>query len=219
MMVVQDYYSNLYSPKTTDPKDADKFPSGITNIPEPAGKMEMDAPLMVGELLSAVKSFRPGRTPGSDNLPAKLYVALGDLICLDLLELYRGMVVEDRMPPLSRKGLITILYKRKRERWNLKNWCPISFLNVDYKILAKVLANRLKGIIGWIIHLYQTCGIPGRRITDNLAIIRDTVEYFKAHRVFAALVSLDQEKAFDHVSHLFMGRVLCRFGLGKCSVQ
>lgn len=215
MKVVVDYYSSLYSPKPTDTDMADKFLSGIANTLDPAGKVKMDAPLTVEELLSAAKSFRPGKTPGSDGLPAELYVALGDLICPDLLELYLEMVVEGRMPLSLREGMITILYKRKGERRDLKNWRPISLLNVDYKILAKVLAIRLKAVIGGFIHPDQTCGIPGRRIADNLALIRDTVEYVRGRRSRGALVSLDQEKAFDRVSHVFMGRVLRRFGLGE----
>ncbi|CAJ0966526.1 unnamed protein product [Ranitomeya imitator] len=214
MRVISDFYSDLYSHKTTNPDAADKFLSGITNHLDPAGAATMDKPLTVGELLAAAKSFRTGRTPGSDGLPAELYVTLGDLICRDLLELYEEMVVEGRMPPSLREGMVMILYKRKGERCDLKNWRPITLLNVDYKILAKTMATRLKTVIGRIIHPDQTCGVPGRRIADSLALVRDTVEYIKVRRAHAALVSLDQEKAFDRVSHGFMGRALQRLGLG-----
>ncbi|KAM4019393.1 LOW QUALITY PROTEIN: uncharacterized protein ACNLHF_000098 [Anomaloglossus baeobatrachus] len=84
MKVVSDFYSELYARKTTDPEAADKFLSGITNHLDPADAAAMDVPLTVDELLSAAKSFSSGRTPGSDGLPAELYVALGDLICPDL---------------------------------------------------------------------------------------------------------------------------------------
>ncbi|KAM9316586.1 LOW QUALITY PROTEIN: uncharacterized protein PAF06_007630 [Gastrophryne carolinensis] len=107
--------------------------------------------------------------------------------------------------------MITILYKHKGERNELKNWRPISLLNVDYKILAKVLANRLRSVIGQIVNLDQTYGIPGRRIADSLALVRDTVHYIQTHNMHGALVSLDQEKAFDRVSHGFMSKVLQLF--------
>lgn len=215
MQVVSDYYTNLYSPKETDTQAADRFLSGISNQIDPAGSSTVNTPLVLEELHSAAKSFRRGRTPGCDDLPVELYVALWDLVGPDLLELYEEMVVEGRMPPSLREGMITILYKRKGERSDLKNWRPISLLNVDYKILAKVLANRLKSVIGQIIHPDQTCGIPGRRIADSLALVRDTVQYIHGRHVHAALVSLDQEKAFDRVSHEFMCRALRRFGLGE----
>ncbi|XP_056412853.1 uncharacterized protein LOC130355950 [Hyla sarda] len=102
MGVISDFYSNLYAPKSSDPEASERFLSGITNVVDPAGAAAMDDPLTVGELLSAAKSFKPGRTPGSDCLPAELYVALGDLICPDLLEVYEEMVVGGRMPPSLR---------------------------------------------------------------------------------------------------------------------
>lgn len=83
-----------------------------------------------------------------------------------------------------------------------------------YKILAKVLSNRLKVVIGQIIHLDQTCGIPGCRITNSLALVRDTVQYLQGRLTHVALFSLDQEKTFDCVSHEFMGRALRKLGLG-----
>lgn len=95
--------------------------------------------------------------------------------------------------------MFTILCKRKVERQNL---------DIDYKILTKVLANQLKAVIEQIIHLDQTCSIPGHRIAD-------TVQYVKDCYLSIALVSLDQERAFDNVLYMFMGRVLQRFGLGE----
>ncbi|KAJ1151244.1 hypothetical protein NDU88_004028 [Pleurodeles waltl] len=103
--------------------------------------------------------------------------------------------------------MITILYKKKGEKEVLKNWRPIS-LNVDYKILAKTMSNRLKKVIQKIVHPDQTCGIAGRLIADSLALVRDTVEYVKRGKVQGALISLDQEKGFDCISHEFMDQTL-----------
>ncbi|KAM4011672.1 uncharacterized protein ACNLHF_005809, partial [Anomaloglossus baeobatrachus] len=139
MKVVSDFYSELYARKTTDPEAADKFLSGITNHLDPADAAAMDVPLTVDELLSAAKSFSSGRTPGSDGLPAELYVALGDLICPDLLGLYEEMVVEGRMPPSLREGMVTILYKPKvncgkSEAMLFGDWQPASSAPFPFSI-------------------------------------------------------------------------------------
>ncbi|KAJ1166940.1 hypothetical protein NDU88_007333 [Pleurodeles waltl] len=115
----------------------------------------------------------------------------------DLLELYEEMEQEGVMPHTLREGTIALLYKHKGERCDLKNWRPISLLNVDYKILAKTMVYRLKGAMGEIVHPDQTCGVPGRRVADSLALIRDTIQYIRDQNIHAALVCLDQEKAFD----------------------
>ncbi|KAJ1166924.1 hypothetical protein NDU88_007319 [Pleurodeles waltl] len=69
--------------------------------------------------------------------------------------------------------------------------------------------------MGEIVHSDQTCGVPGCRVADSLARIGDMIQYIKDRNIRAALVCLDQEKAFDHVSHEFMERVLQGFGLGE----
>ncbi|KAJ1080742.1 hypothetical protein NDU88_000936 [Pleurodeles waltl] len=107
--------------------------------------------------------------------------------------------------------MITLLYKHKGERCDLKNWRPISLLNVDYKILAKTMVNRLKGAMGELVHPDQTCGVPGRRIADSLALIRDTIQYITDRNIHVAMVCLDQEKAFDRVSHEFMEKLLAEY--------
>ena len=77
----------------------------------------------------------------------------------------------------QRQGLITLICKNKDAPQYLTNWRPISLLNVDYKIISKVLTNRLKLVIGKVISIDQTCAIPGRSIQDNLHLIRNIIDY------------------------------------------
>ncbi|KAJ1166946.1 hypothetical protein NDU88_007339 [Pleurodeles waltl] len=108
--------------------------------------------LTLEELHIAVKSFKSGKTLDSDGLPIEFYTSLWDLVGPDLLELYEEMEQEGVMPHTLREGMIAPLYKHKGERCDLKNWRPISLLNVDYKILVKTMVNRLKGTMGEIVH-------------------------------------------------------------------
>ena len=86
------------------------------------------------------------------------------------------------------KGSVTrLIFKKHSDRKSLKNWRPISLLNVDYKIISKVITSRLANVIEFIVHSDQTCSVPGRSIFSNITLLRDI------------LVSLDQEKAFDRV--------------------
>ena len=89
-----------------------------------------------------------------------------------------------------------------------------SLLNKDYKICPKVLVNRLKKVLSVILSEDQTCGVPVRGTYENLFLLRDTIDYIDHKQLSAALISLDQEKAFDHVNHGFLQRVLIRFNFG-----
>ena len=111
----------------------------------------------------------------------------------------------------QRRGILHLLYK-KDDPLSLKNWRPISLLNLDYKIATKALYNRLRKVLPQILSEDQTCGMPGRSIFENL-LLRDTIDYAKLKQLSAAVISLDQEKAFDRVNHAFLKHVLERYFL------
>ena len=84
---------------------------------------------------------------------------------------------------------------------------PITLLNTELKIFARVLANRLQLVIIDLIGPEQTFAVKGRSIQDNLHLIREVLEGIK-DGIEAALISLDQSKAFDRVDHRFLATVL-----------
>jgi len=65
-----------------------------------------------------------------------------------------------------------------------------------------------------ILNEDQTCGVPGRNIFENLFLLRDTIDYARLKHLPAAVIGLDQEKAFDRVNHSFLQRVLAKFNFG-----
>ncbi|CAB4034137.1 Hypothetical predicted protein [Paramuricea clavata] len=85
---------------------------------------------------------------------------------------------------------------------------------VDYKIATRAISGRLLGVIGSVVGSDQTCGVPGRTILENLTLIRDLIEYADRADMPLALLSLDQEKAFDRVDWAFLQRILSKFGFG-----
>ena len=108
-------------------------------------------------------------------------------------------------------GLIALLYK-KGDRTNFKNWWPISLLNIDYKILAKIFSKRLSKVLATIVDSDQTCAVPGRTILTNGLLIRDLIDSCNERGFPAALVCLNQLKAFDRVSWDFLFKTLIHFG-------
>ena len=83
-------------------------------------------------------------------------------------------------------------------------------LCVDYKIGTKALATRLQKVLSSVLHEDQTCGAPERSIFSNLNLVRDLIEYYNSKNLPLAIISLDQEKAFDRVNWNFLDRVLFR---------
>ena len=92
---------------------------------------------------------------------------------------------------------------KKGDVKSLKNWRPISLLNVDYKICSKALSLRLAKVLQFIVSSDQTCSVPGRKISSNLHVLRDILDYIDRTNEPGILLSLDQEKAFDRVNRVF----------------
>lgn len=118
-----------------------------------------------------------------------------------------------KLSTTQRTGVIRLLYKQGN-RADLSNWWPISLLNTDYKIMAKALGNRLKQVLPDIIHDTQSCSILDRSISDNLLVVRDTIHLCEKTNIPAAVISLDQTKAFEWVNRENVFAVLERFGFG-----
>ena len=112
-----------------------------------------------------------------------------------------------------RRGVIVLIWKGDDKRL-LKNWRPISLLNCDYKIIAKVLSTRIRHILPKIIHPNQKCGIKGRSIHDGAALIRDLIHYVNNNNLPGVIISLDQTKAYDRVEWDFLFKVLRKFNFG-----
>ena len=89
----------------------------------------------------------------------------------------------------------------------MKNWRPITLLCVDYKIAAKVLP--------FIIHSDQSCGVPGRNPSENCRLLKDVVTDSNKNNIGGAVLSLDQEKAFDPVEWSYLQRVLQQMNFGE----
>jgi hypothetical protein len=76
------------------------------------------------------------------------------------------------------------------------------------------MCNRLKSVLHQVIHKDQTCAVPDRSIIDSCHLVRDIIDYYNDRNLPGVLLSLDQEKAFDRVSHDYLFRVLDAFGMG-----
>ena len=88
-------------------------------------------------------------------------------------------------------------------------------MNVNLKILTRTLAKRIANVIEQLISKSQKC-VPGRQIFDNVRVLQDVIDYInKKGDMGAAILFLDQEKAFDRMSHSFILKTLRHFGFGE----
>ena len=96
----------------------------------------------------------------------------------------------------------------------LKNWRPISLLNVIYKLASPVIANRIKSVLDSIIHEDQKGFIAGRFIGENVRLIYNVLFETKQQNIPGLLLSIDFQQAFDSVSWKFISKTLDYFNFG-----
>ena len=103
------------------------------------------------------------------------------------------------LPASTREALICLLFKKGDKRLP-KNWRPISLLNTDYKILAKILAARFRTLLPYLLSSDQNGFVAGRQLEDAVMMCQMVIDYLGHQpRISVSMVMLDQEKAFDRV--------------------
>ena len=157
--------------------------------------------------------MKNNKSPGKDGLPYEFYKHFWSLLGPDLVAVFNSSYNSGLLPRSQRSALISLLYK-KGDRLDTKNWRPISLLCTDYKILSKVLTNRLKQVLASVVAPDQVCSVPGRLASESVRVLQDTIDHACRTGRGGALISLDQEKAFDRVDWSFMHRVLQKMNFG-----
>jgi hypothetical protein len=106
--------------------------------------------LTLSEILTAIKALPKGKAPGNDGMPMEFFHECAEETAPILLQAFTSMVGTGRASAAINKGVITLIPK-SGDRAKLSNWRPITLLGSTYKVLAKVLAGRIKVALTHII--------------------------------------------------------------------
>ena len=117
----------------------------------------------------------------------------------------------------QKQAVITLTEKRGRDRRLVKNWRPISLINVDTKIASKSLAMRAKNVIQHLVNCDQTAYVKGRNIGESIRLIDDLMSYAEQENLDGLIFAADIEKAFDSMGHNFIFASLEKYGFGLIS--
>ena len=109
------------------------------------------------------------------------------------------------------KRIISLIPKKSKDKTILENLRPISLLNVDYKILTKVIAKRIEKVLPTLINPDQTGYVKGRYIGENVRLISDLMHYADKLKQKGIAVFLDFKKAFDSIDWNFLLETLQLF--------
>ena len=183
---LEKFYSDMYTASrvevTEGVEERRSFEFFIDSVDIPKLSDEdqqlLEKDLTLEELKKAVSSFSDNKTPGEDGFTKEFYETFFDLIWIDLIKSYNAAFQNGSLSVSQRRGTITLIPKQDENLSELSNWRPISLLNVDYKILTKVLSRRLQTILPQLINSDQTGFVKERYIGQNIRLGRCLDCYF-----------------------------------------
>jgi hypothetical protein len=171
-------------------------------------------PFMAEEVHFAIHQMAPTKAPGPDGFPTGFFQKNWEVLGEDVVQATLDTLNFGVMPSFLNMTNIALIPKVKNPT-RVTEFRPISLCNVMYKVISKVLANRLKKILPFIISPVQSAFIPGRLITDNVLVAYETLHTMhtrmRGKKGFMT-VKLDMSKAYDMVEWGFLKDVMSKLG-------
>ena len=216
------YYEKLYSSQlkgNETPDDSNMFLSTINKKLTNEESHQLEGPITEAEILAALKSTQNGKSPGSDGFNCEFYKFFWNDIKHLLKNSINSAYLTGEMSTSQKHGIITLLPNIGKDPLQLKNWRPISLLNLDYKLMAKCIALRIKRHLTRLIHSDQTGFIKGRYIGENINRILSIMELTEKENIPTIIACIDFEKAFDSLEWNFILKALESFNFGPSIIQ
>ncbi|KXJ74370.1 hypothetical protein RP20_CCG013788 [Aedes albopictus] len=209
------YFQNLYAKEETR-RNAEELFEMERVVPE---NDEVNRAVMseitIDELKNAIRTSQKRKSPGSDGLPVEFYQRTFDVIYRELYHIINEAMTNE-LPSEFADGTVVLIKKRGGDG-TARGFRPISLLNVDYKILSRVMKTRLEHILRThrILSDAQKCANTDRSIFQATLSLKDRVAQLNARKQKGKMISFDMDHAFDRVSHEFLHRTLLSLGVNR----
>ena len=161
----------------------------------------LNTPFTSQDIKKAYFSSKPLKSPGPDGTPPFFFQHNWDLVGADVIRSVKAFLHSGFILKEQNKTFITLIPKKDRPQ-NSRDFRPISLCNSSYKIIAKLLANKLKTIMGDLVDKYQNAFVQGRQMTDNCLISHEITNWVRKRKkgnIFAGILKVDLSKAYDRI--------------------
>ena len=135
------------------------------------------------ECWHALQRMKNDKGPGSDGLTKEFYVCFFDEVSNILITASNHSFTTGMLSTSQRQALITLIEKKGKDKRFMKNWRPISLINVDTKIASKELAAGMENVLTSIVHCNQTAYVKDRYIGESIRLITDLLAYTEENSI------------------------------------
>ncbi|XP_019195702.1 PREDICTED: uncharacterized protein LOC109189548 [Ipomoea nil] len=217
---VMSYFNDIFTANPAVSDVADFFTSIPTRVTQSHNEW-LDRPYDPREVRDAFFAMFSDKAPGPDGMNLGFYQQFWDIVGADVTDFVLECLNSGSLPAgLNESNVVLIPKKQSPEM--VTDLRPIALSTVVYKIIAKVIANRLKPLLGDIIYVSQSAFILGRLITDNILVAAEVGHFLNRKqlgRVGRGALKLDMVKAYDRREWTFLRKMLIALGFQDRNTQ
>ncbi|XP_023634308.1 uncharacterized protein LOC111829455 [Capsella rubella] len=213
--IATDYFNELFS--TSNPSAFEEALGGIQTLISEEENRSLTQAVTEKEIKDALFMMNPEKAPGPDGMTALFFQQAWGVVKEDLVFVVNSFFQDGVFDKRLNRTNICLIPKVERPT-RMAEFRPISLCNVSYKVISKVLCQRLKQVLPGLISETQSAFVPGRLISDNILIAQEMFHGLRTNQAcknkFMA-IKTDMSKAYDRVEWEFVERLLRKFGFSE----
>jgi exonuclease III len=209
------HFKHLYTADSQNSEeDTADFLANIPLLISPEDNVILTKPITEEEIIKVIWSMESNKAPGPDGFSILFYKTCWDIIKADLLKMAQGFMKKAKIGGGTNSTYLALIPKETNPE-TFARFRPISLCNASYKILAKLLATRIKPLLNRLISSNQGGFVEGRHILDNVIQVQEIIHSSKQRNEKGMLIKLDMANAFDRVNRAFLCKVLHSYGFSS----
>jgi len=184
------------------------------NIPKLVSREDnfnLNRPITEEEVSEVLKDIHNGKAPGSDGFNVEFFKAYWNIVKYDILNVAEDSRKYKTILKALNTSFISMIPKQDTTQI-VDKYRPIALCNVVYKIISKVVANRLKPLLRSLVSGEKSDYMEGRQVLNNIIQAHEVVHTLTSKRQARMIMQLDIAKAYDKVNWIYLNKVLTAFG-------
>ncbi|RVW29925.1 LINE-1 retrotransposable element ORF2 protein [Vitis vinifera] len=173
----------------------------------------LEQPFTEAEIHLALMGMNGDKAPGPDGFTVAFWQFCWEFVKEEIVDVFKEFY-EDKSFAKSLNSTFLVLIPKKGGAEDLGDFRPISLLGGVYKLLAKVLSNRIKEVLDKVVSPDQNAFVKGRQILDASLIANEVIDYWLKRKEKGVICKLDIEKTYDSINWNFLMKVMRKMGFG-----